>query len=229
MEAIRTPFGTVTIRACPLDDDSVMPLHAATVVLSPDEVARADAFRFPRDQARFIRARAFLRGALSQELACPADRIVFASTANGKPRLARGGPAFNLSHGGGWAVIALSDTAAVGIDAEPADRFADQGDSTIDDLADACLQPHERAGLDASPDRRTRFLDYWTAKEARMKVTGEGLALAPRRIGLDLREGLPAGYLTPPEPPVCLIRLSLPGLVAALAVGPRVIHLGSSG
>ena len=58
-----------------------------------------------------------------------------------------------------------------------------------------------------------------------MKLTGEGMSLAPRQIALDLRDGLPVGYLHPKTPKAQAIFLDLghPAAVCCLALadGPK--------
>lgn len=100
--------------------------------------------------------------------------------ANGRPHAGR--PLdVSLSHGGGWIAAAGSVTGRVGVDVEMVRDVAPS-------LARRCLTPDERAWMDEVPQRSlraVRFFRLWTAKEAYMKATGEGLALDPRDVQVD--------------------------------------------
>lgn len=196
---------------------------AAEALLAPDEIARADRFVFARDRARFVAGRAFLRRSLGEALAIAPARVMLRSMGRGKPVLAQGAPHFNLSHCGALAVLALSDRGPVGVDVECAGargRLAE--DLAL--LAPRVLGPEEGAALDAAPpgDRLALFLAFWTAKEARMKLTGEGLGLDPRRIALALDPGgRPLGYRAPAAPAARLWPVALPdpAAICHLATG----------
>jgi phosphopantetheinyl transferase len=89
-------------------------------------------------------------------------------------------------------------------------------------LAGSVLVEAERKALDQVPlpQRRRRFLEYWTAKEARMKLSGEGMSLAPRNIELSLNlDGSPDRVLALSGRAASLVALTdLPGpLVGYLA------------
>src|SRR5579883_1567651 len=78
--------GTVHLWQAALDQP------AATVVLleqllSDDERARADRFRFERDRRRFIVARGILRSLLARYTNRPAAHIEFSYSTKGKPAL----------------------------------------------------------------------------------------------------------------------------------------------
>ena len=63
-----------------------------------------------------------------------------------------------------------------------------------------------------------RFLEFWCAKEARMKLTGEGFGLDPQEIVLALEGGRPVG-VTQPEGPDCrLVMVDMTGRCAHDAV-----------
>ncbi len=98
----------------------------------------------------------------------------------GKPlppivRLPRGKPCFeteplhfSITHTPRHAFAVLSDR-PVGIDAEELDRQIDLR------LADRILSDTERAEYDRAVDKRLALLTFWVLKEARGKLTGEGL------------------------------------------------------
>jgi 4'-phosphopantetheinyl transferase len=98
---------------------------------------------------------------------------------NGKPRLAvePGRLAFNLSHSGGLALVALAPGGVdIGVDVERIKerrdlaRLAARWLPTADALAVAAVPPAEQAAV---------FYPAWTRHEARVKCTGVGLAGQP--------------------------------------------------
>jgi 4'-phosphopantetheinyl transferase len=213
---------TIGVAHCHLDDDRSIVLSDAWTLLSANEVARARRFHFDRDRNRYTRGRGFLRRMLGQ--VCgedPAD-LTFETGAQGKPFLTGNSLAFNLSHSRDLAVLAVSQDGPLGIDLEFIDRKAN-----IAGLAQTCLTTAEAAILTdlSEPEQAARFFAFWTAKEARMKLTGEGMLLAPQKIALDLRQGRPVGYLSPKTPVAQAVFLDLgqPGAMCCLAVaqGPR--------
>lgn len=218
----------VGLAQCHLDDDRDIALSVARGFLSADETARARRFHFDRDRARYVRGRGFLRSILGQVCGQYPEHLFFGTGAQGKPFLQNSPMAFNLSHSRDLAVLAVSQTCPVGIDVEFIDRQAD-----IAGLTQICMTPTEAGVLGALPDaaRAARFFAFWTAKEARMKLTGDGMSLPPHQIALDLRDGLPVGYLRPDTPPAQAVFLD-PGYLGAvcclaLAQGPspKITHL----
>jgi phosphopantetheinyl transferase len=67
-------------------------------------------------------------------------------------------------------------------------------------------------------DRRELFFWLWTAKEARMKVTGEGLALDPRHIDVAIEAGRPVAYRKPAEPMASLAPIEISDIPGACSV-----------
>src|SRR5258708_32272425 len=88
-------------------------------VLSPDERARAERFRFDKDRNQFIESRATLRLLLSQYLNVSPTGLTFAKTAHGKPTLAneqsQSGLRFNLSRRDGLALVAVTRDREIGV------------------------------------------------------------------------------------------------------------------
>lgn len=191
------------------------PAAGSAPCLSEDERARAARFHFPRDGSRFAAARTLLRTVLGHWTGVPADTLRFTYGPRGKPALP-GGPEFNLSHSAGVAVLAVSRSGPVGVDVERLDRSVDPMG-----LGQAVFDPEELAVLAGlSPAQRCeRFFAFWTAKEARMKLTGEGMSLPPRSIRLALAEGWPTGFVAPRARPVSLSRPpdAPPGTIVSLA------------
>lgn len=154
---------------------SVDGVPAATVarwreVLHPDELARAERFRFDADRTAYIGVHALLRSVLADVGPYPAGDWRFVTEPGGKPGV---DPAlasslrFNLSRCRGLVAVAVSDGDDVGIDVESRDRA-----HHVADLAPRHFTPDEVALIGDSPDT---FVRLWTLKEAVVKATGEGL------------------------------------------------------
>jgi 4'-phosphopantetheinyl transferase len=146
--------------------------------LAPDEQARAGRYRFGDDARRFSAARGWLRHVLAAETGSSPGRVSFAA-GPGKPRLADGaGPRFNLSYSEDLALVAVADR-EVGVDVEHLGR----GLRVLDAASVACT-PGEVAALRRLPPapRADAFLRIWTAKEAFLKGTGQGLSVPPDRV-----------------------------------------------
>jgi len=175
-------------------------------LLSRAERERADAFRFPRHRAAFVRRRAVLRRLLAARLDADPAALAFEAGPNGKPALA-GGPAFNLSRAGDAALIALADHGRLGVDLERSGRVRD-----LEAVAARILHPDERPAWAELPpsEREAAFTRVWTRKEALLKATGEGL----RRDPATLLVGLDAGAAER--------RVALPGGVALVVVDRAV-------
>jgi len=146
----------------------------AQALLSDDERARQRSFVSPDLRRRFGAARAGLRTLLGRHLDLDPRRLAFATNEFGKPRVAGDGQVhFNLSHCEERAVLAISDTADVGIDLErerPVEHV---------DLAKRYFHPNEVTAITASPDeaeQRRAFFLVWTLKEAVVKALGTGLS-----------------------------------------------------
>lgn len=167
-------FDYVDVWQTPLDyPEPALYAERFAAVLAADEQARAARFRFERDRRRFVAGRFFLRSLLGAYLGLAPGSLEFTYSARGKPESAaaqRAGVHFNLSHSEGIALLALS-TQSVGVDVEYRRNMDAEG------LARRFFFPAECARVGCGPNtRREVFLRYWTAKEAYLKATGEGLA-----------------------------------------------------
>jgi 4'-phosphopantetheinyl transferase len=195
----------VALSTCRIDGDQDITRQTAFAVLSVTERIRAERFCFKCDADRFVRARGHMRRELAKATGLDPAAIDLEDRAQRKPRMrpspGRPCPHFNLSHSGGLAVLAISWIGPVGIDVEVLDRNLDPAQ-----IMPFVLAPSERQALCAAApaDALRIFLAMWTAKEARMKFTGEGMALDPRGVTLALEGEWPTGYLAPAGPPVRL-------------------------
>ena len=174
------------------------------VFLSAAERARAAAFAFQADRARFVAGRAILRGILAAILDADPAALILSQGRFGKPYLMTAGARhplrFNLSHSGDLMAVACSRECEVGIDIQ---HRCEIGDRELDGLIGFALGD-EGAGLEAFPHARRldEFYRRWTRREAALKVQGFGFA-----------------RLWPLPQPMCVRDLDLGhGVFAALAV-----------
>lgn len=115
---------------------------------------------------------AFLQYVLSKETGIAVENLRYTYNECGKPELDAEGIYFNLSHSGDYAVLAVGDS-PVGIDIEYKSR-------NYMSLAKRCFCREEYediAAVEEEQERRRRFLEYWTMKEAYIKYVGEGLRI----------------------------------------------------
>lgn len=165
--------------------------------LSEEERDRAERYHFPADRQRFTYFHAMMRRLLASVLSKGTDarELRFQAGEFGKPWLVDVPQLhFNLSHSQDQAVLAATWIGPVGIDVERVDD-----EFPVQEIAREYFVGEERAAIENAPtkDQRTlRFFQYWTAKEAVMKVTGLGMSLEPRSIELALETGTacPVGF-----------------------------------
>lgn len=219
-----TRIGPVEVYLCRIGSDSDLAVALAWAWLSDEERSRANRFRFDRDRDRWVQSMGFLRHVLGAATGRPAAGLRFERTHGGKPYLPAGAPLFNLSHSATLAALAVSGSDAVGIDIEQPERLP-KAPNDFEALAEASFLPDEVAAIRAADDPRQVFLRFWTAKEARMKLTGDGMLLEPRSIALAHEAGWPAGYHCPATPGVRLHILNSGLAVVALTTGPIALHL----
>ncbi len=147
--------------------------------LSRDEIERAARFQSEGARSRFVLTRGWLRVILARSLDVTPERLTFSYGANGKPALAeewrRSELSFNVSHSEGYALIGLTTGRAIGVDIEQVRPMPD-----FADIASGYFSEIEMRALAALPeaDRLRGFFRCWTRKEAFMKATGDGMAIA---------------------------------------------------
>ena len=148
-----------------VDDEELARCRA---LLSDDERARAERFRFEKHARRFTVARANLRTILGEVTGRAPRSIEIATSAHGKPLV--DGVEFNLSHSSELAVVAVAES-RVGIDVE---RVRDR---PVLEIAERFFAPDEVDELRRAGDPLHAFFRCWTAKEAYLKARGEGITL----------------------------------------------------
>ena len=151
---------------------------AESETLSPEELDRAERYRFGLDRRRFIVARSALRLLLGAYLGIEPASLRIDSGPRGKPELALGVSSrlrFNTSRSEDLAVFAIGRDRELGVDVERV-----RTDMDFEPLLDRVLSVAEQGALDqlAPEARRRAFYRYWTRKEAYLKALGVGLAIA---------------------------------------------------
>jgi 4'-phosphopantetheinyl transferase len=149
-------------------------VKAMEIVLSPDELIRANRFHFQRDRANYVSARAMLRRILASYLNTPPAGLRFRYGVYGKPELDE--LRFNVSHSGALALFAVSRDWTVGVDVERIRADFDWRGvarmvfSTGDIDSEEFLDSEE-------------FFRRWTRKEAYLKALGVGWSASPQANG----------------------------------------------
>lgn len=209
--------------------------------LDPPQRARADRFRFRGDRDIYILAHALFAAAVAAAIGADRRAWHFSSQGGGKPRLeiADGKLLYaNISHTRGWAAVALTAAAEVGVDVEAERPIPD-----LEELATVVLAPGERMALAAATDPIGLFFRLWTRKEALIKALGAGLGAplteidvadpgAPRLLAGLLQPLSITDLAIPGGPPgaVCLLRETVrPRLLSASRTAGRRWRLSAPG
>jgi len=146
-------------------------------VLQPEEVERKRAFKQSLDQQRYAIGHGLKRHLLSKYTGIPPRQLMFATGDYGKPYcLDDSAPHFNISHSGGWVVLAISSDTEVGVDIEfprPVDESA---------LMERIGSAYQFEQYLKSCNKMTSFLCFWSQKEAVSKLLGRGISMGLRKI-----------------------------------------------
>lgn len=169
---------------------STLEIEELTTLLSTDEIARANKFRFVQHKSRFIAARGILRQLLGNYLKVSPRSLIFTYSDRGKPQLATDiALQFNLSHSEEYALFGFSLNHLIGVDIEYQRAMPDALK-----IARRFFSPREYRLLEAvSLEQQPKlFFQLWTAKEAYLKGTGTGLSasLSSVEICLDQSKSL---------------------------------------
>lgn len=159
-----------------LSDLDELPLDAG-----PGGSSRRERLARRRLQQQFV-----LRLLLGSYLGRPGKDVTIVRSPSGKPHLEsapKDGPLnFNVSHSGSWLAIAIARGVPVGVDIEhrrTMRRPIDMAQRYFSGPESECI-----AALD-EPERSTRFLRHWTAREAMVKASDSTLAESLAAIELD--------------------------------------------
>lgn len=150
-----------------------------TAKLSREERHRAEAFRSDAARRQFLQGRFLLRSLLETYLGAGAGQLPLSCGQYGKPDFSVRGSdlRFNLSHDDAGIAVALCCGRDVGVDVDTAPEGYQ-----LDDVIAQHFNVDEQASLSCQPG--FGFVDIWTAKEAVLKATGEGITGCLRDVGV---------------------------------------------
>lgn len=143
-----------------------------TEMLTNRERTRSDAFRNPADAADYVAAHLLVRRAAARISGRPVTGLTVRQTCPTCGQVGHGPPRFeeeprlyaSLAHTKGY-VIAAASVAAVGVDAERADRRFG-----LVEVAGQVLSPTELSAVRADPDPDGAALRLWVRKECLVKL-----------------------------------------------------------
>lgn len=160
-------------------------------LLSAEESARLERFRFEHLKREFLVTRALCRLTLSRYSAVHPAAWRFAANHYGRPEIDMPGLdlplRFNLSNARSLVACVVTRTADAGVDVEEVDR---PGETVA--IADQYFSSSEVAGLRRLPAarQRQRFFELWTLKESYIKARGMGLSIPLEQFSFDLDQAI---------------------------------------
>lgn len=158
-------------------------------LLSAEESARLERFRFEHLKREFLVTRALCRLTLSRYAPVHPAAWRFAANRYGRPEVAMPGLdlplRFNLSNARSLVACVVTRTADAGVDVEEMDR---PGETVA--IADQYFSKSEVDGLRRLPaaQQRQRFFELWTLKESYIKARGLGLSIPLEQFSFELQE-----------------------------------------
>lgn len=168
-------------------------------ILSADERARAERFKFDEPRIRLVRCRSALRTILGRWLDVSPSTLRFDYGEHGKPRLidSAANLSFNVSHSHDWALIAVTAVGELGVDVERCDDRI-----TWPGLARRFFSQREVVDLFALPPERQLegFYQIWTGKESFIKAIGRGLSFPLGSFSVAANPARPPAFLSVEDP-----------------------------
>lgn len=161
-------------------------LGRLALLLSEEESAKAQSFKFPHLRNRYVAAHGMLRQTLASYLAVDPAGLRFGTGDYGKPELIGDVLHFNVSHTADTLLIAVADMADIGVDIETVKPHRN-----LASLAERCFSEREYYEWRqlAADEQLLVFYRLWTKKEAFVKAVGRGIALGVERCEFDWIHG----------------------------------------
>ena len=155
----------------------------ALACMSQAERERAE--KFKRGKEEYIACRWLLRQVLAIYTGVATHELQIQRSEKGKPYLARSNIQFSLSHSNHWAILAVSEGQAIGIDVETI-----QAQRDITGIAQHYYHPAELAALLrlSGGAQQDYFYRLWTLKEAFFKALGSGISAGLDKIAFTMNE-----------------------------------------
>jgi 4'-phosphopantetheinyl transferase len=153
-------------------------------LLSTEEAAECATSTDPASQELRLVARAFTRSVLSRYLGdqTTPSSLVFERNEHGKPEILHNKASlrFNLTHTPGLVGVAVTNGAAVGLDAESLSRKTKGNALKLAQRRFAELEIKQLESLQNDPEAQAAlFIKLWTLKEAYVKAIGKGIGAPP--------------------------------------------------
>lgn len=152
-------------------------------LLTPEEHAKWQRYRFDKDKHQHLVTRALIRDTLSRyETQVAPQDWRFELNPHGKPAIANALAQplfFNLSHTQNLAALAVTRTADVGVDVEKIKQV-----EQVRGLAERCFADSEIDYVFSGAKNAVmwRFFKLWTLKESYIKARGCGLSLSLQSV-----------------------------------------------
>ena len=153
--------------------------------MSLERQQKADRYKNPKDKYCCVFADMLLRDTLREDFGL--SEPVFYTDKKGKPHIEGDMLYFNLSHQGDYVACAVSES-PVGIDIgqiRKVDIHLINRVCTEDELSYVMRNPD-----DVNDEVCERFMRIWTAKEAYLKYTGEGIRGGLKSINIANKDGI---------------------------------------
>lgn len=150
--------------------DAIVPPEA----VGQSELKRSERLRDPVEALRFLASHAVLRSILALTLGHSRSRLDLVADDHGKPRLAGDPLRFNMSRSGPEVLVGISERCEIGVDIEVVRKLPEQKSLARTYLS---RREHEAWHECNAESTETRFLEFWTRKEACVKAAGIGLAM----------------------------------------------------
>jgi 4'-phosphopantetheinyl transferase len=147
-------------------------LDTFRLILSPEEIAKANSFYQTKDKNRHIIGRGAIRSILEKYLNQPASLIKFKEETNKKPYLINSGKNnlfYNISYAADWILLAVANS-EIGVDAELIKHNFDFRGIIYKNFSGDEVNYIINYKIPAD-----HFFLLWTRKEALIKATGQGL------------------------------------------------------
>lgn len=188
--------------------------------LSPKEIERAESITHPEARNIFLKSRAALRDLAAQYSGKDPKDFEIHLSPNGKPFFQNLGDLFfNISHSSDGLAIAFS-RAEIGLDIEKINRPRNHLG-----IAKRFFSKSESALLEADANSSADlFIRIWTAKEAMLKLSGDGIA-----NGLDRANYVNESLGQWNERDISLHRLYWPNFIGCVASfdQPRIVKVAT--